>query len=115
MGANVNVAENAVPIGAAGTNQQVRNLTTNVLVGGVLTPVLMQVVASADRNGNILDSDLAKLLSAQYELLGQVLRELRIQNELTAQWFALSFPNLPPIQLDAEYRNDPAYATPLVT
>ena len=105
MAANVNVAESAVAVGAAGTNQQVRNLITNVLVNGVLTPVIMQVTVAADRNGNLLDMDIGRKLDAIYNLLGLLYREARIANELAANRQQLSFPTVPAPRVEEEYRN----------
>ena len=112
MSASVNVTENAVPVGTAGTNQQVRNLNATVLINGVATPVIMQVVVLADANGNIVDMNLAKRLDGIYALLKDMRMEMMILNEIQTQWFSATFPNRPEIQIDEEYRSDPMYDIP---
>ena len=115
MSANVNKVESAVPIGAAGTSQQVRNIQATVLINGVPTPVLMQVVSISDQYGNPLSYDEQTLYPIHIQLLADIRRELMIQNDL----IAIELANMPllsqdtasaaRIDLDKEYRSDPSY------
>jgi len=115
MPVSVNKIESAVPIGAAGTNQQVRNIQATILINGVQTPVLMQVVSLADQYGNPVIYDESATRSVQGQLLADIRRELMIQNELLAIQLAntpLLASGVAPaarIDLDAEYRSDRSY------
>lgn len=115
MPVNVNKIEAAVPIGAAGTTQQVRNIQATITINGVATPVLMQVVAIADQGGNPVSYDESILYPMHIQLLADIRRELMIQNELflmqLANIPALSpgTPGIPTVDLDKEYRSDPSY------
>ena len=116
MPVSVQKIESAVPIGAAGTNQQVRNIQATVTINGVPTPVLMQVVAIADQYGNPVGYDEAVGRAVQGQLLADIRRELMIQNELLAMWIANTpaliqgvTPIVPSIDVDKEYRSDPVY------
>ena len=105
--------EVGVPIGPVGTTQQVRNITANVLINGVLTPVLMQVVGLADPNtGNLLDMNIAKRLDQCCLIFQDIRKELLIQNEMLAMMLAQTPPVSPVIDLDKEYRNNPQYDFP---
>ena len=112
MAVSVNTVETGVPIGPIGTTQQVRNVTATVLINGVATPVLMQVVSLADQNGNLIDINSTKRQDVELQLLVEIRRELMIQNELLSQWMAMTFPNVPGVSLDQEYRRDPVYDYP---
>ena len=115
MPVNVNKVESAVPIGAAGTSQQVRNIQATVLINGVATPVLMQVVSISDQYGNPVSYDEQTLYPIHLQLLADIRRELMIQNEMVA----IQLANMPLLQqgvpaaavidLNAEYRSDPSY------
>jgi hypothetical protein len=115
MPVNVNKIESAVPIGAAGTSQQVRNIQATVLINGVPTPVLMQVVALADQYGNPVSYDEQMLYPLHIQLLADIRRELMIQNDLIAIELAnmpLLAPGVAPaavVDLDKEYRADGSY------
>ena len=115
MPVNTNKVESAVPIGAAGTTQQVRNIQATVQINGVATPVLMQVVSVADQYGNPISYDEQTLYTLHIQLLADIRRELMIQNDLTAIWLA-NTPLLPTgvapallADLDKEYRADKSY------
>ena len=108
MAANVTTSA-AVPIGAAGTSQQVNNLVATVLVNGVATQVLMQVVSLSDTQGNILDMNITKRQDVELQLLADIRRELTILNDLFVLHLAAVAPLNPPIDLDKEYRRDPSY------
>ena len=112
MSASVNVAETAVPIGAAGTSQQVRNVVGSVMINGVLTPVLMQVVLLSDQNANILDMNLARRLDVMNQLLVDIRKEMMISNELMAISLGQPATNPITIDLDKEYRLDSSYDYP---
>jgi hypothetical protein len=115
MPVSVNKVESAVPIGAAGTSQQVRNIQVTTLINGVPTTVLMQVIALADQYGNPVSYDEGTLYPLHIQLLADIRRELMISNEL----WQIELSNLPmlpqgtpaaaQIDLDREYRSDPAY------
>ena len=107
--------ETAVPVGASGTNQQVRNLIATVLINGVATQVMMQVVSLADQNGNLLDMNLGARMDSQLQLLADIRRELLIQSDLMAQMLSNAAPFPPPPDLEKEYRQDPYYSNPPVT
>ena len=109
MAVSVNVSESPVAIGPIGTSQQVRNLTATVLVNGVLTNVLMQVVGLSDQNGNLIDMNITKRQDIELQLLVDIRRELLIQNEMIAQMLSGAPLFVPPIDLDKEYRRDPAF------
>ena len=107
--------ETAVPVGNAGSDQQVRNLIATVLVGGKAQTVMMQVVSLADQNGNLLDMDLARRMDSQLQLLSDMRTEMRIQTDLLSQIFASnSVPPNPLPDIDREYRADPYYSQPTV-
>ena len=107
--------EAAVPVGASGTNQQVRNLIATVLLNGVATQVMMQVVSLADQNGNLIDMNLATRLDVHSQLLADIRTELRIQTEFLTQIFSSNtVPPNPLPDLDKEYRADPYYSNPPV-
>ena len=115
MPVSVNKIESAVPIGAAGTTQQVRNINATVLINGVPTPVLMQVISIADQYGNPVSYDEQVLYPLHIQLLTDLRREWMIQNELIAILLA-NTPALAPgavaaanIDLDAEYRFDRSF------
>lgn len=110
MPANV-VTEQGVAIGSASAGGQVRNITATVMVGGVATTVLMQIVAMADQSGNLLDMNIAARLDTVIALLADIRRESTINNELWSQHMGLQFPNQPAPRLDEEYRRDPAFTT----
>ena len=115
MPVSVNKIESAVPIGAAGTSQQVRNIQATVLINGIATPVLMQVVSISDQYGNQVSYDEQTLYPIHLQLLADIRRELMLQNELIAIELA-NMPLLPAgaasaavVDLDREYRSDPSY------
>ena len=115
MAVNINKVESAVPIGPSGTTQQVRNIQATVLINGVATPVLMQVVSVADQNGNPISYDEQTLYPLHIQLLADIRRELMIANELWAIELA-NLPALPSnqtaaavIDVDREYRADQSY------
>lgn len=103
------VTEQGVSVGSAATSGQVRNVIATVMIGGVATPVLMQVVALADQNGNLLDMGLAQRLDDVIELLADIRRESMINNEIWSQFMGLQFPSVPAPRIDDEYRKDPAF------
>jgi hypothetical protein len=116
MPVNVNKIESAVPIGPAGTTQQVRNIQATVLINGVPTPVLMQVVSISDQFGNPVSYDEQTLYPLHIQLLADMRRETMILNELVSMLLANTpaiqpgvAPAVPQIDLDREYRSDPSY------
>ena len=109
MSVSVQVSESAVPIGAAGTSQQVRNLIATVLINGVATPVMMQVISMSDQNGNLLDMGITRRQDIELQILADLRREVMIQNELMTQLLSVLAPNTPTIDLNKEYRSDPSY------
>ena len=112
MPVSVNVTETAVPIGAAGTSQQVRNVNATVLINGVPTPVIMQVVLMADAQGNLLDLNITKRQDIELQLLADIRKELMILNDLFVLHLVAVAPLNPVIDLDKEYRRDPSYDYP---
>ena len=115
MPVSVNKIEAAVPIGAAGTSQQVRNIQATILINGVATPVLMQVVSIADQYGNPVSYDEQALYPLHIQLLADLRREWMILNELITILLAntpLLGPGVTPaavIDIDKEYRSDGCY------
>jgi len=103
------MVEKGVAIGSASTSGQVRNVIATVMINGVATDVLMQVVALADQTGNLLDMNLAERLDSIISLLADIRRESLINNELWSQFVGMQFPNVPAPRLEDEYRKDPAY------
>ena len=113
MPVSVNVSETAVPVGAAGTAQQVRNIIATVLINGVATPVMMQVVALADQNGAVIDMALGARLDAHTALLMDIRRESMIQTCLLAQLLNATNPLLPQIDVNSEYRANSDFNLPV--
>ena len=109
--------ETAIPVGVS-TDKQVRNLVVTAVINGVPTPVMMQVVSIADSQGNILDLGITKKQDVNLQLLGDIRKEMMIQNELLVQLLTTtqvpggSGAFTPTIDLEKEYRQDRSYDFP---
>jgi hypothetical protein len=97
--------EAPVTISATQGSAQVRELVVTLLVNNVPTPVVMQVVSLANADGTLLDMNLLVTQRQIIDLLSEVLRETKIQNELLVQGFNVN------IDLEAEYRADPMFGS----
>ena len=92
--------ESSVALGTAVGGQQVRNLLVTTLINNIPTQVLMQVIALADQEGNLL-----KLApwDAPLEILMDIRREMMINNELLVLGLNLT------VDIEKEYRQDKAF------
>ena len=98
-------AESSVPLGTSTGGQAVRNLLVTTLINGVATPVLMQVIAISDQQGNMLDLPRESPL---LQVLADIRRELMITNDLYAEEFSRTFDIN--IDIEKDYRGDKLYA-----
>ena len=92
--------ESAVALGTTVGGQQVRNLLVTTLINNIPTQVLMQVIALADQDGNLLK---VSSRDAQLDVLMDIRREMIINNELLVLGLNLT------VDIEKEYRQDKAF------
>ena len=97
-------AESSVSLGQPTGAPLVRNLLVTTMINGVPTQVMMQVVSIADQQGALIDLPRENPL---LQVLLDIRRELMIANELTADDLARTHDLS--VNIEKEYRHDPAY------